>query len=687
MAIFVAVATGATLLASGQVRWRLEVIDMKAKGQLPAFGWGELLWDLRPGSPLYLKQLTTIPNPDLAIENPYFFAKDSIAGADAFQRACASCHGMDAQGGANAPSLAATNPLRRRSDFALYRSIARGIPGTALRPQALPSQTIWQIVAYLQSLRVADSVTPLGPALTVPVSKLLAAAADSSGWYMYSGDYYSHRYSRLSAINTRNVRDLRVAWVYQSGAAQTTLETSPLVSADALYFTEPPANVVALAAADGRLRWRYSRDPPDGVMLCCGQVNRGVAILDSLLFLGTPDAHLVALNARNGRLIWDRQVADWQSGYSITSAPLAIRASVITGVAGGEYGTRGFIASFDAVSGQRRWQFWTVPAPGEAGSDTWTGDAWKRGGGPTWLTGSFDPALNLVYWGVGNPAPNFNGDERAGDNLYTNSVVALDADSGRLRWHFQFSPHDEHDWDAAQIPILIDARYKGVQRPLIAWANRNAFFYLLDRRTGEFLLARPFARENWTTGIDSNGRPQVQPSSRTSPQGTLVYPGVAGATNWWSPSFSPRTGLLYVPVLEETSVIFREPARYQRGETFMGGASQYLREAQTLVRAIDPLTGAIKWEHTLAARTDWHRIGGILSVAGDLLFVGQESVFYALDARTGEELWRFNTGGRITAAPITYVAHGRQYVAIACGRALMAFALDGDARGPRVRPR
>jgi alcohol dehydrogenase (cytochrome c) len=678
--LVVIAAVGAGCLAIPGVGWRLAVMEMKLKGDVPAFSWGDLLWNLRPQSSIYLGNLPVVRNLDLAITNPYTSAADSGAGADAFRRHCASCHGVDGRGGGNGPSLVARLSLHGKSDWGLFRTIARGVPGTAMRGHELPPLTIWQLVAYLHTLRGVGSGA-LGPAVSVPFSKLLSAAADAAGWYTYSGDYQSHRFSHLDLINTRNVQRLQMVWQYQSSAPETVIESSPLVVNGVMYVTEPPSSVLALDAADGTLRWRFARLVPEGVALCCGPVNRGVAILDSLLYLATLDAHLVALNARSGRVVWDRPVADWRAGYNSTGAPLALKDMVITGVGGGENGIRGFIAAFDAATGQRRWQVSTVPSPRERGSETWSGDSWKTGGAPTWLTGSYDPALNLVYWGVGNPAPDFNGEERRGDNLYSNSVVALDADSGRMRWFFQFTPHDEHDWDAAQIPVLLDTDLRGTRRHLLAWANRNAFYYLLDRQTGQFLLARPFARQTWAAGIDSAGRPQALPSAHPSTSGSLVYPSVAGATSWWSPSFSPRTGLLYVPVLDASSVVFSEPVRYTRGEAFVGSIGQPSAQAQTGVRALDPLTGVVRWEHRFEPRTEWHRMGGTLSVAGDLVFIGDETAFYALDARTGAELWRLNTGGRIVAAPITYLANGKQYVAVAAGRSFMAFGIGAVAPG------
>lgn len=676
-ALVLILAACAATASNGEVWWRLAVLDMKARGDVPSLGWGELLWNLRPHSPIYLRMLTMVPNPDLAIVNPFASPEDSAAGAAAFRRSCSSCHGVDAASGRLGPNLVTDRSLMGRSDWALYRTITRGVPETAMRAHDLPPKTVWQLVAYIQRLRNGDSTAvPLGRAISVPFTKLLKSAEDSAGWYTYSGDYHSLRYSKLSLINTRTARRLRVAWQYQSGATEIKFESTPLAIGGLLYFTEPPGNVVAVDAVDGSVRWRYKRAIPDGLSMCCGAVNRGLAALDSLLYFGTLDAHLIALDARNGLVVWDHVVADWHNGYSITGAPLAVKNKIVTGVAGGDFGARGFLAAFDAGTGKEEWRLWTVPKPGEKGSETWSGDSWKHGGSPTWLTGSYDSDLNLLYWGTGNPAPDFRGDERAGDNLYSNSVLAVDADSGTLRWHFQFTPHDEHDWDAVQIPVLFDARFHGEQRPLMAWGNRNAFFYLLDRKTGKFLLAQPFAKQTWAASIDSSGRPTVSSSSHPSHEGSLVYPQVDGATNWWSPSYSPRTGLFYLSVLEGNSVVYSDPANYETGELYMGSVVQLPHETTALVRAIDPLTGQIRWQHEMETGSHRLGLGGILSVAGDLVFAGSDRVFYALDARTGAVLWKFNTGGPIVAAPITYMSNGKQYVAIAAGRSLIAFALD-----------
>jgi len=398
-------------------------------------------------------------------------------------------------------------------------------------------------------------------------------------------------------------------------------------------------------------------------------------MLEDKLYMGTLDAHLVALDAKTGSVIWDVKVADHTAGYTITGAPLAVRDKIIIGVSGGEFGVRGFLDAYDAKTGERLWRFYTIPGPGEPGHETWPGDAWKTGGGPAWLTGSFDPELNLIYWGIGNPGPPYDGTSRKGRNLYTNCVIAINADNGNLQWFFQFTPYDEMDWDAVQIPVLVNTEFQGQQRKLMLWANRNAFFYVLDRETGEFLLAREFVKQTWAEGIDSQGRPILNPDSRPTLQGTLIRPGGGGATNWYSPSYHPLTGLLYVPMNEQVSLHFKRPTPYVRGRVFAGSGNQDViaEPGWGGVRALVPQTGQIKWERNLPRIPDVSEMGGILSTAGYLVFVGNSKHFFALDAETGEELWKFR--GKVIAAPITYLSEGQQQVTIAIGRAIVTFGL------------
>jgi alcohol dehydrogenase (cytochrome c) len=515
--------------------------------------------------------------------------------------------------------------------------------------------------------------TALALAAQVPYERILNAAREPGNWLTYSGTYNAQRYSTLNQITRENVGRLRVAWIYQVGSRHK-LETSSLVFDGVMYISEPPSDVTALDLKTGRPIWSYHRTLPAGVIACCGQVNRGVAVLDDQLFVGTIDAHIVALDLKTGRVRWDTKVADYKHAYSITAAPLALKDKIIVGVAGAEYGIRGFLDAYDAKSGKRVWRFWTVPGPGEPGNETWSGDSWKMGGAPTWVTGAYDPKANLLYWGTGNPSPDFVGDTRAGDNLYSDCVIALDPDTGKLKWHFQFVPHDVNDMDSNQVPVLLDAVYKSVPRKLMLFANRNAFYYVLDRITGEFLSAAPFARQNWAKEIDARGRPVPNPDTVPNLKGAVVYPDDDGSAKWFSPASSPQTYLFYLTVRVNGRVYFRTDAAYESGRMFTGAAHRGVpgEEPWGALRALDPLTGEKRWEFRLLT-PPW---SGVMATAGGLVFSGaMEGDFFALDAVTGKPLWRFQTGGAIWANPISYLSEGKQYVAIAAGSSLIVFAL------------
>ncbi|MFN0170648.1 MAG: pyrroloquinoline quinone-dependent dehydrogenase [Bryobacteraceae bacterium] len=506
----------------------------------------------------------------------------------------------------------------------------------------------------------------------VPYERILNSAKEPGNWLTYSGNYQGHRFSPLQQLTPSNVAGLKVKWVYQYPDSRT--EVSPIVVDNVVYLT----GVHFVAAVDGhtgRNLWRWDRPiPPDLQTLGFGRVNRGVAVLDDNVYVGTLDGHLIALDAKSGSVRWDATVADYRTGHCLTLAPLAIRGKVITGISGGEAGIRGFVDAYDSKTGKRLWRYWTVPAPGEPGSETWPGGGWEHGGGATWVTGSYDPNLNLLYWGTGNPGPDWNGDVRPGDNLYTCSLLALDAESGKRRWHFQFTPHDTHDWDATHVPVLIDGVIGGRSRKLIANTNRNGFYYLLDRQTGEFLLGTPFAKQTWAKGIDHKGRPQVLPNTDPSEQGVLVWPSLQGSTNWFSPSYSPVTGMFYVSVREMGAVYFKRDVEYKAGTMFVGGGERRLGGDQSwgAIRALDALSGQRKWEFRLH-RPPW---AGMMSTAGGLVFGGSdEGNFYALDAETGKPLWDFHTGGAIFANPVSFLVDGRQHVAIAADRVLLVFGL------------
>ncbi len=550
------------------------------------------------------------------------------------------------------------------------------------------------IVSAIVATTLCFSAQPLSAQpLPVTFERLLNANTEPGNWLTYSRTHNGWRFSPLDQINTENVSRLKVKWLFQ-GRHQEKFETTPLVVDGIMYLTRPENDIFALDAETGRTLWSYSHRNPPETYNCCGRVNRGLAILGNSLFMNTLDMHVLAVDARSGRELWKTKIFDHTKagGYASTGAPLVVKDKLIVGMAGGERGVRGFLDAYDTASGKRVWRFNTIPGPDEPNFGTWEGDSWKTGGAGTWNNGSYDPELNLVYWGTGNPWPAYNDDFRKGDNLYSGSVIALDADSGKLKWHFQFTPHDLHDWDATQIPILLDAKFKGRQRKLMLWPNRNGFFYVLDRTNGEFLLAKAFVKQTWAEGFDANGRPKLIPGNDPSPTGNVeVWPGVDGAANWMSHSYSPITKLLYVFAREEHRVYTNagppdlpttEPDdedRVQRQRRLAFRRSRPPRfapeESWGKVIGIEPESGEIRWEH-LVVSPPW---GGVMSTAGSLVFGGTlEGNIFALDANSGEIAWRFLANDRVYASPISFLSRGRQHVSLAVGDVLITFSLDGE---------
>jgi alcohol dehydrogenase (cytochrome c) len=513
-----------------------------------------------------------------------------------------------------------------------------------------------------------------GTGAQVTYERLLEADRDPKNWLTYSGRYSGWRYSTLNQITVANASHLAMQWAFQVGDLGQ-FETTPIVVDGVLYGTGQNDRAFAIDARTGRPIWRYQRNLPDKLQPCCGMVNRGMAILGTRLFVATLDAHLIALDTKTGNILWDVTAADYHKAYTFTVAPLAVKNEVIVGVSGGEYGVQGFIDAYDAATGRRLWRFNTVPSPGEPGDETWSGESWKTGGAPAWITGTYDPELNLVYWPTGNPAPSNYGEERGGDNLYSNSIVALDADTGKLKWYFQFTPHDLYDYDATQVPVLIDANWEGHPRKLLVQANRNGFFYVLDRVDGKFLSAKAFGKVTWARGIARDGRPIINTSLASSPEGTRVCPGALGLTNWYSPSYNPETGLFYVATSDECDIFTSAPQPYRAGHDFLGSVyvPDPVERPTGALKALDALTGTEKWSFPYFSNPN----GGALSTAGSVVFAGDsDGNFIALNARTGRDLWHVQLGAAIYSAAITFEVDGKQYVTIPAGSALFAFALQ-----------
>ena len=530
----------------------------------------------------------------------------------------------------------------------------------------------------------------------VTFDRLLHTDKEPHNWLTYSGNIHGQRYSLLNQINTGNVKNLELQWIWQAPSLEK-FETTSIVNDGILYTIQAPApnnitganavdsntQIVALDAATGRPFWRFSYTIPMGSRACCGRVNRGVAILGDTLYMGTLNSHLIAVNAKNGTLVWDTTVIvpPTAATYPITVAPLIVKDKVIIGTAGGDGAIRGFIAAYDAKTGKEVWRFYNIPGPGEPGNETWSGESWKTGGAGIWTTGTYDTETNLTFWGVGNPQPDTNGNVRLGDNLYSDSVVALDADTGKLKWYYQFTPHDEMDYDSTQVPVLADIEVKGQMRKALLFANRNGVMYVLDRTTGEFLQGKPFVNVNWMNGFDAKGRPQRVAGKvpvGSGGDGTPIMPTVLGGTNWYSPSFSPKTGLFYVPAWENSkSGGTGGGGRGAANTTPMAGTAlapntKTEDEGYGVVRAFDPRNMEKKWEFKMNDIT-W---AGVLSTAGDVVFSGgREGYFFALDARDGKLLWKVSLGGQVNSGPMSYSVNGKQFVAVAAGTSLFSFAL------------
>ena len=617
------------------------------------------------------------------------------------------CHGRDGNGGELGPSI--LTRIGNYTDDELSALIHTGLPNSGMPGNNLPDAETKTLVVFLQSLKTSAEGVPLaratvtlagGQTLSGPVlnhgSNEMQLLADSdqhvhllrkqgaawrpvtsqTDWPTYNGQVGGNRYSTLTQINKTNIARLAPKWIFPL-VNTSPLEGTPIVVEGIIYMSS--ANeCYALDAGSGRQIWHYQRKKTRGLVgNAAGGINRGPAVAGDRIFMPTDNAHIIALNRYSGKLIWDTEMADWHLNYNATGAPLTVGNLVISGVAGGDEGARGFVAAFDQATGKEVWRFWTVPLRGEPGSESWQGPGIEHPSGATWLTGTYDPQLDTLYWPTGNPGPDLNGDQRGGDNLYTSSIVALDAKTGKMRWYFQYTPHNVWDWDAQQPPVLVDTTWQGRPRKLLLHANRNGFFYVLDRTDGKLLLAKPLVKKiTWSSGIDANGRPVLIPGQEPTAEGNIVCPSLLGATNWFSTSFNPATRLYYVQTLERCGTFTKTPQDWKAGTGYFGGSFGDAPgdEPHKILRAINIETGAPVWELPQTGTGDsW---GGALSTASGLVFFCDDSgAFAAADAVTGKPLWQFPAHQIWKASPMTYMFDGKQYLAVASGSNLIAFGL------------
>jgi alcohol dehydrogenase (cytochrome c) len=630
--------------------------------------------------------------------------QDTNAGRQTFVARCAGCHGTEGAGGELGPNIVAHIPAR--TDQELADVIHDGFPAAGMPAfPGLSAQTP-DLIRFLRTLRPRNAAAParasivLTPRRTIEGLVLNQSATDlqllgddrrlhllrkdgdgyrrvtsQTDWPSYDGGTRANRYSTLTQIEKTNVSRLVPKWIF-SLPNTSSLQVTPVVVDGVMYVTS--ANeCYALDAGSGRQIWHYRRTRTKGLIgVSAGGANRGVAVGGDRVFMVTDHGHLIALNRFTGALLWETEMADWHRNYYGTGAPLVVGDLVISGISGGDDGVRGFLAAFEQSTGKEVWRFWTVPRPGEPLSETWQGAAIEHPGATTWMTGAYDPQLDTLYWPVGNPGPDLIGDERAGDNLYSDSILALEPKTGRLKWHFQFTPHDVWDYDAQEPPALVDAVWQGQPRKLIVQANRNGFFYVLDRTNGKFLLGKQFAKNvTWASGLTAEGRPFVVPDMEPTLEGKRICPSLDGASNWYSTSFNPATGLYYAQTNDKCGLFTRTNMQWEAGKGFMGGSFGAAPEpAQRVLRAFDVQTGRIVWELPQTGTVNsW---GGVLSTAGGIVVFGEDSgALMAADAATGRPLWSFQTSQLWKASPMTYMFDETQYIAIASASNIIAFGL------------
>jgi alcohol dehydrogenase (cytochrome c) len=633
-------------------------------------------------------------------------AQSLESGRKTFEQRCALCHGADGEGGEKGPAIDVR--LSALSDADLTKLIHDGRPLKGMPGRLVPEAEMTGLRKFLRALqreappierksvRTTDGGTLEGQVLGEGLDdlqlltddkrlhllrragELFRAVTSEVGWPTYNGDPGGNRHTTLTQIDKTTVTRLAAQWLFSIPDAGL-LQVTPVVVGGVMYVTAPN-QCFALDAGTGRPIWHFKRPPTKGVS--GGNANRGVSVAGDRVFMDTDHAHLIALDRFTGELRWETEMADWHQNYAASSAPLPAGDLVIAGVSGGEHGANGFVAAYEQATGKEVWRFWTVPRPGETGSETWQGKDIAHGGAPTWFTGSYDPALDLVYWPTGNPTKEYNGDDRQGDNLYASCILALSGKTGKRVWHYQFTPHDLWDWDATQTSVLVDAPWQGQPRPLMLHANRNGFFYVFDRRDGALLLAKPFVRNlTWASGIGADGRPVKIPGQEPTAAGTKVCPSQDGATNWYAPSFNPATGLYYLQTVEKCSVYTKsDQGEWESGRTYLGGTQRTAPDPkpQRILRAIDIRTGQVAWE--LAQTGPANSWGGTLSTATGLVFVGEDGGgLIAVDAESGKRLWTFQTNQTWKASPMTYTFDGKQYIAVAAGPSIIALAIGDQA--------
>ena len=634
---------------------------------------------------------------------------NSAEGRKAFESRCSICHGADGNGGEMGPPI--TRRLQSMDDGQVKTTILSGLPDRGMPAVNVNETEMPVLLAYIRTLRprrggFGFTQYPLKATLTN--GKTLQGTVISEGfieaalrsddkrihllrkmeggkftevtsevnWTTYNGDVGGNRYTTLTQINKSNVKRVAPLWMFTLPNVSG-LQVTPLV-VDGLMYVTAGNECYALDAGSGRQIWHYQRPRSKGLVGGgAGGTNRGAAYANGKIFMDTDNAHLIALDRWDGSLLWETEIADSKLNYSATSAPIVVGNLVITGTAGGEEGARGFIAAYDQNTGKEVWRFWTVPAPGEPGSETWKGKGIEHGGAVAWFTGVYDSETDTVFWQAGNPGEDYNGDERVGDNLYSDCILALDAKTGKLKWHYQTTPHDLWDWDTTETPVVINANWEGKPRKLLVQGNRNGFFYVFDRINGKLLLAKQFIKElTWASGIGPDGRPILKPNQEPSPAGTRVCPSQDGATNWYSPSWNPITGLFYMQTNEKCSIYTKREEEFALGRAFLGGGQRVdpATKPVRILRALDLQTGAVKWEiPQIGTANSW---GGTLATSTGLIFFGEDSgAFAAADASTGKILWTFPTGVNWKASPMVYQFGGKEIVAVAAGAGIMAFGL------------